>query len=964
MIEFGVLGPLRVTAPEGELPVAGARQRALLGRLLVEPGVTVSADTLAAAVWDAPVVPPRDPRAALQVQVSRLRTQLRSLGHRLATSPPGYRLDIPVAWTDAYVFGREVRKARELAAWDPATALAVFDEALALWRGPAFVEFADTFARPEAVRLEQLRSLAREERVKVLWALGDADAAVADAEALISADPLREGPYVAAMGALAAAGRPGEALVLYRRLRETLARELGIDPSPEAQTVHVEVLRGDARYDGGRARRADRTVPAPVSTFFGRADELAAVSAAFGVARAVTITGPAGVGKTRLAVEWATAAIPAASVAWIDLEPVRDAAEVPLAFLDGLGLTGPPGQPPAEVLVTALRPRDMVLIVDNCEHVVDAAAATVSGLLRACPRLRLLITSRERLAAEGEHVVVLQPLTGRPAAAQLFLDRMTASGHPVDPGNHETLVLVERVCRRLDGLPLALELTAAHAATLGLHTVAEAADLLDLASRRRAGRESHQSLRAALAWSYDRLTDAERGLLRRLSVFPGRFPVDWAVSICADGVLTVSAIPVLLASLIDKSLVVRRTGSPPDHTMLETVRRYCAEQLEAAGEAPAARARYAGFVVSWVETAAAGLGRGDDRQLPAAVSDMRAARAWARAHDTGLALRLSAALRWYAELRGDSEITGWAEEAGRGDGDPRVRATALAMTASGVAREGDLDRAGDLLDTAESLLGEDSPAAPFVAWIRGTVALLGGRADESARAATTGWRSATALADPWGMLMHAGGLAVLAAREGQIAASAEWLDRCTAAGRALPGPSAQSMVAFFTALSTTFTDPPAAVYYYGRSHDLAMSVGLYQLAGSALLGSASVAYDTEPSVAALVAYRDVLSHWERIGDRARLWITLREMARGFGDLGHDETVLAVHTALRDSPVTLDGEGPELAALNTAVTRSARRLGDRAESLRRRWQGAPLHSVMALVLSELDGLAPEPGTEVR
>lgn len=587
LARFQVLGPVRAI-PGG--PAGGLRrkQRALLARLLLQPGRAVSTDALIDAVWaDEPL--PEDPRAALQSQVHRLRRFLGGTGARVVTRPPGYALGIGSGEVDAVLFEQWVADGKARAGDDPRAALDGYDAALSLWRGPAYGEFADTFARVEAARLEQLRTDAREDRTELLLALGRNAEATAAARELCAAHPLRERPRGQLMRALTLSGRQGEAIGVYQDFRLWLRDELGVHPSPELQEIHLRVLRQEVRGTRSAdpvppravASRGERRAsgpggpgggpgggpPRPLSALVGRAGELRRLDALLTAAPLVTLTGPGGVGKTRLALEYALRQVPVSKVAWVELAELREPEAVIAACCEAVGAeTLPPGAVGRETLVRACRDQDLVLLIDNCEHVVDTVARIADAVVRACPGVKVLATSRERLAVEGEHVLGLPPLPvagpdGTPRdspALQLFLERLRAAGHPVHPGDTRSAYLAGLLCTRLDGLPLALELAAVRAAALGLEEVAGADDLLSLLDGRRAPGARQTSLRSSLDWSYRLLSAEERSVFRRLAGLPGPFTLDQAQRLCGGGRPPAHAgITPVLAALIDKSLVLR-----------------------------------------------------------------------------------------------------------------------------------------------------------------------------------------------------------------------------------------------------------------------------------------------------------------------------------------------------------------------------------------------------------------------
>ncbi|MDG4831507.1 BTAD domain-containing putative transcriptional regulator [Solwaraspora sp. WMMD1047] len=950
------------------------RQRAVLARLLIEPGSTVSVDALVAAVWEGEPAP-QNARSALHAQISRLRSLLGSAGGQVITHPPGYRLDVPATAVDAHRFENSVRECRDLMRWAPQAALTSLDQALALWRGRAYAEFADTFGAAEAVRLEQLRLQALEERISALVAIGEWGEAVAQSEGLIATEPFRERPYALAMRALANGGRRGEALALYQRLRGVLTEGLGSEPSVEVQALHVEILR-EAEVQARPWSASEQappavrpgTAPVPVSAFFGRVDELQTISEALSRSRLVTLVGPGGVGKTRLTMEWTGRLATDQQVAWVELASLADPAAVASVFLNALDIPNPPRITPQDALITALHTRSIVLIVDNCEHVIEAVAQILAAIARFCPRVRVVATSRERLAVDGEHVLVLQPLPVPdrydPAATEspsvrLFLDRLQAAGSPVDERDPAVTDLVTTICRRLDGLPLAIELTAAQTASLGLPAVATATDLLGLASGRRSERASHRNLRATLDWSFERLDPDEQRLLCRLAVFPSRFPLSWAVGVCADGDLTPEMILPLLARLVEKSLV--RTdrqshGERRHHMLLRVIRQYAEERLDAAGEANQFRQEYARFVVSWTEERAARLGLADDSEfieLSDATHDLRTAHAWARRHDPDLALRLSAALWLHTELRGDNEVRGWAEAASHlpgSDGHP-MRPVVLAIAAMGSAARGAVESAGRLIAEALRTADPDHEMTPFIWWDYGMMLLLAGDLAESMRALHRGWRLARRVGNRWGETVTAAGMTSVLVNMAQPTGSQRWLHRTSAVIASLPGPSARATAELVAGETKTLVDPVSALASFKRCHALASPIGARFLVTLARSGMASVAANLSAGRERIIHWADAVRYWQDVGDQFRVWIHLRFMITLYSDEGEDELAVALDSAVATSPAR-DSPGVDSERLRQAVDRSEGRLGDLAREIRLRWTGAPVGDVVDLIYRDV------------
>ncbi|MER6570185.1 BTAD domain-containing putative transcriptional regulator [Streptomyces sp. NPDC001093] len=635
-MQFTILGPMEVRDAEGEpLELGGPRPRSVLALLLSSPGQVVTTDRLIDEVYGDE--PPAGAANALQSQVSRLR---RRLGVRIESLPTGYRLDIDPDDVDAHRFERLAQQGRQaLAAGDHARAGSLLREALQLWRGPA--------QTGQAERLEELRLTASEDRFEAELALGEAASLVPELQELVAAHPLRERLCGQLMRALHGSGRQAEALSLYERTRATLAEELGADPSPELAAVHLELLRSAS----APAQAAPRGVPAQFTSFVGRETELRRIGDLLRSARLVTLIGPGGVGKTRLAVE--AAGRETGDVCFVELAPLADGAQIAAAVLGALGLRPSSGGGPdfEERLVTALAERLLLLVLDNCEHVLEDTARLARRLLGQCPGVRVLATGREALGLTGEALCPLSPLEPR-SAVRLFQDRAAA----VSPAfaaraeQDEQASVVERICVALDGLPLALELAAARLRTLSVEDVAARLDdrfrLLSRGDRTAAPR--HQTLRAVVEWSWELLDDDERAMARRLTVFAGGATLAAAEAVCG-----LPDAEELIDSLVSKSLLEARDGRL---RMFETVRAFCAERLADSGEEERFRAAHAGYFLALAERAEPFLRRTEQvewlARLAAEQDNFQAALRWSVSADAVLGLRLMSALTWYWWLRG------------------------------------------------------------------------------------------------------------------------------------------------------------------------------------------------------------------------------------------------------------------------------------------------------------------------
>ncbi|MBQ1018195.1 winged helix-turn-helix domain-containing protein [Micromonospora sp. D93] len=662
-MRFRILGPTQVVLADGrEVPVGGPRLRTLLVLLLLDAGRVVSAERLIDGLYGEH--PPRGAANALQSQVSRLRQALSAEHDPVEFHPAGYRLAVDPGDVDAYRFERLAEAGRRaLADGDWSRAAAVLREALELWRGPALADAVGAAGAPaQAARLEELRLAATEDRVEADLALGAQGALIAELRELVVAHPLRERLRGQLMRALTALGRSAEALAEFEDARHTLAEKLGVDPSAELAAVHLAVLRGEERLS------AEPALPSQLTTFVGREEELKRVGELLGERRLVTLTGPGGAGKTRLAIE--AAGRVDGEVRLVELAGLADGSDVPQAVLSALGLRdaglrapAEPGRHTIDRLVEALAERRLLLVLDNCEHVLVDAARLAARLLSACPALRVLATSREPLGLAGEALCPLSGLTLPPlgasaleaddyAAVGLFAQRAAdvAPDFTVTPANVE---MVLRICCGLDGLPLAIELAAARLRAL---SVAEVAARLDdrfrlLSTGSRAVSPRHRTLRAVVGWSWDLLDDAEREVARRLTVFAGGATLEAAGRVCG---LPTSEFVDALTGLVDKSFVEMTGGR---YRMLETVRAFCAERLAEAGEADQLRRAHTAYFLEFAWTASDHLRCAEQlhwlRRLDAERDNLHAAlRRATAAGDAPDAAGMVAALSFYWWLRG------------------------------------------------------------------------------------------------------------------------------------------------------------------------------------------------------------------------------------------------------------------------------------------------------------------------
>ncbi|MGH3408085.1 MAG: BTAD domain-containing putative transcriptional regulator, partial [Streptosporangiaceae bacterium] len=664
-----MLGSFEVRTDDGVLAdVPGARLRALLIALALQPGRAVPKATLVDWIWGEH--PPSEAANALQRLVSRLRKALPE--GLVEGQTDGYRLRVEPDAVDGVRFERLVGQART----EDSRRVKLLREALALWRGAAMqdVGLPDSGAFDAAVtRLEGLRLTAMEDRFDAEVSLGHGAELVTELTDVVAAHPVRERLVAALMRALVAAGRDTEALLVYQRTREALADALGADPSPELSGLHVALLRGEL---GRREENRKTNLRAELTSFVGKDADVAAVRDIIAEHRLTTMIGPGGSGKTRLATETARTLLgDLPDGAWlVELASIGASGDVAQSTLTALGLRdtllgGAPNAEPMDRLIATIREREALLILDNCEHVIESAAAFAHRVLGECQRLRILATSREPLGITGEALWQVEPLAvperdASPGeiesspAVQLLRDRAGAVRRDLatDAGALSTMV---RVCQALDGMPLAIELAAARLRTMSLDQLARRLDdrFRLLTGGSRTALPHHRTLRAVVDWSWELLTDAERIVLRRLAVFSGGASLDAAEQVCGGDAVEPADVLELLTAVADKSLLRTEGDGAPRYRMLDTIREYAQDRLAEAGESDLARHAHLAYFTGLAETAEPQLRRAEQLEWLATLELEHdniavALRGALAAGEAQGAMRLAAAAGWYWWLGG------------------------------------------------------------------------------------------------------------------------------------------------------------------------------------------------------------------------------------------------------------------------------------------------------------------------
>lgn len=896
-LEVGVLGPVALVVDGAPVDVRGPKRRTVLARLVMSAGHTVTDDELVDALW--PRDPPVSARASLHSHVSRLRGHLGEAAGRLERHEAGYRLHLDPDELDAARAEVLLGRARTLAPEDPDAAFAVLDRARGLWRGAVLGDLAGVPCLDSwAVSLDELRREVDEWFVSCALDAERAEEAVRVATELVAADPLDEPAVRLLMRALDGTGRARDALQAAHQYRRRLAEEAGLDP-----TSHLARLERQIASDAPTSRTS--LLPRPRTSFVGRTAELAALHRLLGDARLVTITGPGGVGKTRLALE---AAHRADAATMLSLAPVTDPAAVPHALAASLELRVV-HEDVLGACVTLLRPAGQhLLVVDNCEHLSGAVREVVSALLDGCPDLQVLATSREPLGLGGEHPIRVAPLPRsdpRPTtsaengpAIQLFCDRVKAARARFDPSPEELSVVAD-VVRRLDGMPLAIELAAGRLSSLGLVDLRDRLDQsLDLLADRAAGDPRHRTLRSTIEWSYDLLEDEDQRLYRHLAVFPDGFDLAAAERIAeaidASGVTAGS-----LARLVDAAMVEADFSSEPRYRILEPLRAFGLDRLQARDETEAGIATLVEWAVEVAgqieESRASSEEAHADALLRREIQNIRAAwRAARRADLIDAAITLVTSLHDAATWREMTEVWGWAQElidAHAIDGHPRAAAIVGAAAESAWFR-GDTDEAERLAHAGLALAVTDGDRRwPTIGLA--SVALSRGQYDVAVEYGVECFEASHGT--DHGLLVAALG----ATYAGDLARARQLNDRM------VEGVTAPSIIGAHEyaagEIASAAGERDRAEAHYRRAIELAGVSGATFLDAIASVGLVRTLEEAGRVNDALSRYQSLLDYWERTGRWGQQWTTLRNLARLLHAVGETADAAFIEAAAAQAP---------------------------------------------------------------
>ncbi len=891
----------------------GPKQRALLAYLVMRAGEPVGIDRLIETVWG-----DRAPDGAIRsvrTYVSNLR-RLFGSAVDVRGEQGTYRLELRSVETDVDLFRQAVRQADEV--FDPIAGSAILQAALDLWRGPFLADVDRPWVQEESSILEWERRQATVAWADATIAGGQPAQVISVIERSVSDAPLDEQLCELLIRALYGSGRQADALAAYRRLRNKLAEELGVEPGPELQKLEEQILLHETAASRSEPRWS---LPAPASDLVGRTVEIEDLLARIAQVRLLTLTGPGGVGKTRLAIEIGRRIIEDCdrSVFFADLSKVMDESAVEAVLAASAGVQSHPDAGPLASLIEYLQPRSAVLIVDNCEHVAATVARSLAALVRGCPQLTLVATSRSPLFIDGElewrtPSLALPDRAGtsiaelrRWPAVELLLQR-APSAFQVTDANAEDLL---ELCRSLDGLPLALELAASRlgsmtpneiVATLGSKVQISRATTLD--------DHRHLTLAATIGWSFGLLAEQHRRLLVRLGVMSGRFLLQDVLSVCVSEKESPDAVRDQLSTLVDQSLVIAETsGSRTRYRLLETIRRFCIAHL--GEEEPAVRGRHARHFAELAEVEAARLLTAEEGdaivELSSAHDNLRAAISWAiETGDTDSASRIVASLPDGAYWRSRTELIAWAQWVWENTTPSDLRRRAVGGSAArGAWVEGRFDDAVRIgggsavaAGTVIALCGHPEDVIADVALYRGDARTA---LEHYSRVAEEAIESGDLTRQVWADYYVAVTNAVL----GRAAEAADAAARALSGARETGNPTALAFSLYANGLVVKHRMPAEAIAMFEEAVRMADSVGNDWFGGVAQMELASVKTAHGDLPGGAQDFAGVIDHWHRVGDDTQLRHTWRYLVRALDSVGlHDEAAVLTGALLADTRSTL------------------------------------------------------------
>ncbi len=918
--DLRVLGGLELYREGESVPIGGPQAQLLLSILVAHRGARLSRDRLIESLWAGGA--PKSATATLQSQVSRLRAVL-APDFTITHKARGYRFETRQGEIDADLFERWLARSRTL---DTTASAHALDTALGIWHGQAFGEFAD---RPEihgeAVRLDELRLAATDEWAEAKMATGSPATMVGELEALVSVHPLRECYWRLLMLALYRTGRQAEALRRASEFRAMLAQEAGLDPSPAVRELEARILADDptliADHEPSTDSRIKVSAPAllGVTSFVGRDPHVASLTEAIREQPLITVTGPGGVGKTRLAMRVAGRLIDEFTdgVTVVEFGALRDPAGTAQVIAQALDIQQRQHRTIEATIEEFLAPTQSLLLLDGCEHVTDVLAPLVDHLRSSCPGLRILATSRQSLGLPGEFIEVLDPLVVPPAeselteeicrstAVELFVNRAAATtpGFSLTDANSSA---VADICRRLDGLPLALELAAARLRTMGVDALSsrlhQRIEMLGQTQRGADGRQ--RTIHDLVKWSHDLLAPEEQLVFEQLAVFAGGFDLPAAESVCTVDGGPMSVVE-QIASLVDKSMIVLVDANTSRYRLLEPLREFGLDHLSGRGALEETEDRHLRWFLALAERGATGLDSPEEAAWSAAFdrdyANFRAAHLTAlQRHDAARALRLVSALREFAFRSVKYEITSWADastalEEAQGEAD---LPTALAVSAYGRFVRGDRQSAVDLAHRALDIASESELSATGLPERVLGNALFYMEQTEEALHWMERMQLAARRAGVSGWIAHALYMQSVAQTSvGDEIRGAVLAGEARAAADAAGSPSARARADYALGLALESTDSNEALDLLNRAARVGAGAGNRWIEAFALTEVHSLRAKQGEHLLALEGYAEVIDTWYRGGDWANQWLSIRRVLGILVELGALESAAVLHGAL-------------------------------------------------------------------
>ena len=913
------LGPLEVVVDGQAVHPGGPKQRALLCHLVLQAGKPVSVAALVEAVWGDHA--PDGAIRSLRTYASNLRRLLGPTAD-LSGEHGTYRLDLRSVETDIDEFRAAAKEAASLQ--DPHDRSKMFGAALDLWRGPFLADLDHPWLQEESASLEWERQRAITAWAEATIVAGRPAEVISVVERAVAGAPLDEQLCGLLMRALYGSGRQADALAVYRRLRDGLARELGLEPGPELRTLEEQILLHDASVGGP----LPDWLPAPSADLVGRSVEIEDLLARIEQVRLLTLTGPGGVGKTRLAMELGRRIVERGdhSVFFADLSTVFDESAVDAVLAASAGVQPHPDSGLRASLIEYLRPRRSLFIVDNCEHLSYSVARLLASLVRSCPDITVVATSRAPLHVDGEfewRTPALQLPDRSDASVNLLrqwpavelLARRAPSSFRITDANRRDVV---ELCRHLDGLPLALELAAAR---LGSMTPAEI--IATLASRLQTSRARvsddarHGTLDATIGWSYQLLGEEQRRLLDRLGVMSGRFLFDDVLEVCVTEPVSPETVRDWLSTLVDQSLVMAETsGARTSYRLLETIRRFALGRL--GDDEPDSRKRHARHFGRVVEVEAARLLTPEEGDAVAALSraydNLRSAVGWAmEIGDVDTASRIVAAIPDWGYWRSRYELSRWAQwvwEATTPE-DPRWRAV-CGSAARGAWLGGRFDdavRFGNAgAGTAGAVIARSGHPDDVVA----DVDLYRGNAEAAlehySRVVVEASEHGDITREVWATYY----VAVISAVLRRSPEAIEAATKALAGARETGNPTALVFSLYANGLAVKHRSPAEATAMFEEAGRLADSVGNDWFGGIARMELASTRATHGDLRPGLQEFAGVIDHWHRVGDDTQLRLACRYLVSALADVGlPDEAAILTGALLTETRSVLTQPHPQL-----------------------------------------------------